>query len=99
MPEKRTYQDRKEYIKKAVTLFRQRLKLKAIQYKGGRCKNCGYNKSIRALGFHHLDASQKDFNISSYAKSWERIKKELDKCVLLCANCHMERHEKSNIPI
>lgn len=68
-------------------------KTKAIEYKGGKCIVCGYNKSIRALQFHHLDPTQKDFGISGTTKSFEKLKPELDKCVLLCANCHGEVHE------
>lgn len=68
----------------------RKTKLKAIEYKGGKCIVCGYNKSIRALQFHHLDPTQKDFGISGTTKSFEKLKPELDKCVLLCANCHGE---------
>lgn len=71
----------------------QRTKLKAIQYKGGKCLVCGYNKSMRALTFHHLDPSKKDFGISGGTKSFEAMKDELDKCVLLCANHHAEVHD------
>lgn len=78
---------------KAVIEWRQRLKLRAIQYKGGRCPGCGYDKCVRALTFHHLLPSQKDFNISSSTKAWRVIKAELDKCILLCANCHAEAHD------
>ena len=72
------------------------LKQKCVDYKGGRCERCGYDKCLRALSFHHVDKTNKDFGISgSHARSWEKIKQELDKCVLLCANCHMEEHEKT----
>ena len=56
---------------------------------------CGYNKCQRALSFHHLNPKEKDFDLSSrgLTRSWERIKKEIDKCVLLCANCHMGIHD------
>jgi general stress protein 26 len=65
-----------------------------LEYKGNKCILCGYNKSKRALCFHHVDESQKLFTISSsHCHSWEKIKKELDKTVLLCSNCHMEVHE------
>jgi predicted HNH restriction endonuclease len=55
---------------------------------------CGYDKCIEALDLHHKDASQKDFGISSggLTRSWELVKAEADKCVLLCANCHRELH-------
>ncbi len=69
------------------------LKQKAVDYKGGQCQECGYKKNIAALDFHHLDPSQKDFSISdTRTKSFANIKPELDKCVLLCANCHRELH-------
>lgn len=76
-----------------VVVYRQRVKRKAVQYKGGKCQGCGYDKCIRALTFHHIDSKQKDFNISSSTVSWETIRKELDKCILLCANCHAEVHD------
>ena len=58
---------------------------------------CGYSEVNQALAFHHLDPSQKEFSISSKTKSsgrisWGRIKRELDKCVLLCSNCHAGVH-------
>lgn len=72
------------------------LKVKAIEYKGGACQKCGYNKYIGALEFHHLDPAQKDFGISEkgHTRSWEKIKNELDKCILVCANCHREIHSE-----
>lgn len=77
----------------AVHKWRKKTKLAAIEYKGGSCNNCGYNKCAEALEFHHLDISKKEFGISSgNTRSWEKIKIELDKCVLLCSNCHKETH-------
>ncbi len=76
-----------------VVSWRQRTKLRAIAYKGGSCQICGYDKSVRALQFHHLIPGEKDFNISRASKSWQSIKKELEKCLLLCSNCHAEVHE------
>jgi len=79
----------------AVMKRRQTLKQKAINYKGGCCEKCGYNKSVRALEFHHLDPNEKDFGIAhkGYTRSWEKVKNELDKCILVCANCHAEIHD------
>lgn len=71
---------------------RAELKQKAVNYKGGRCEICGYDKCIDAFDFHHVDSIDKDFNISNKMTSWEKIKPELDKTVLLCANCHRECH-------
>jgi len=66
-------------------------KKRMIEYKGGKCSRCGYNKSTRALSFHHRDRDQKSFNIGgSYTISWKRLQVELNKCDLLCSNCHME---------
>ena len=74
------------------------LKKKCIAYKGMKCSICGYSKCDRALTFHHLNPKEKDFNISgSHCKKWEDIKRELDKCILLCMNCHMEEHEKQGL--
>lgn len=94
MPEKRTYADRREYLIKAVSKRRKRLKEMALEYKGGKCIACGYDRCASALDFHHIDASGKEFGVSldGLTRSWERIKAELDKCVLLCANCHREIH-------
>ena len=74
--------------------YRNNVKQKAVDYKGGCCQRCGYSKSLRALHFHHKDPSQKDFNITGGTKSFEHIKKELDKCELLCSNCHCEVHDE-----
>ncbi len=73
---------------------RTELKNKAIKYKGCKCAKCGYATDTSALEFHHVDASSKEFSISKHAlgKPWNEVKKELDKCILLCANCHREVH-------
>ncbi len=76
----------------------QRKKL-FIELKGGSCQICGYNKSFRALTFHHRNPSEKRFqldirNLSNRGE--ESCKLELEKCDLLCFNCHMELHENEN---
>jgi hypothetical protein len=83
--------------KTCVTRLRRlRLKIKSVEYLGGKCVKCGYYKNIAALTFHHTEPNDKDFNISSHkhSKSWFEITKELDKCVILCANCHHIEHSK-----
>lgn len=76
---------------------RSKLKEELVEYKGGRCEICGYNKCIEALEFHHLNREEKDFTISSYSNlSIDKLKKEVDKCILVCANCHREIHHKEN---
>lgn len=73
---------------------RSLIKQWALTYKGKKCARCGYNNCIEALDFHHIDPTQKDFNLSdrNLILDWEVIKLELDKCILLCANCHRELH-------
>jgi len=71
----------------------RKLKQQAIDYKGGNCVRCGYNRCQASLVFHHRDPEKKDPNWRRM-RSWclDRIKKELDKCDLLCRNCHGEVH-------
>ena len=66
----------------------------AVELKGGKCQICGYNKYIGALSFHHLDENSKSFDLSTkgLTRSWARIKEEIDKCILVCENCHREIH-------
>lgn len=80
-------------IVQSVTAWRIRVKIRAVEYKGGKCEVCGYDKCLRALAFHHRDPSKKDFALSRITISWARMKKELDKCSLVCANCHSEIHD------
>lgn len=71
--------------------YRQRLKKRAIEYKGGKCTICGYNRCDRNMHFHHLDPKIKKFNINiNPSVSWEKMKEELDKCILICCLCHGE---------
>jgi len=67
-------------------------KIKYVEYKGGKCQLCGYSKCIAALDFHHINPKEKEFSITTYRKSWDIVRPELDKCNLLCANCHREIH-------
>lgn len=94
--DKRKYSDRAEYLKEAVAKRRKIIRGKAIDYKGGKCEICGYCNCVDALEFHHKDSTVKDFGISAkgYTRSWEKVKLESDKCILLCANCHREEHNK-----
>jgi hypothetical protein len=82
----------------AVSKRRKDIKTMALDYKGGKCEICSYDKCITSLDFHHLDPSQKDFGIShkGHTRSWEKVKVELDKCILVCKNCHGEIHEKQH---
>lgn len=63
-----------------------------IEYKGGICVDCGAVYPPAVMEFHHLDPTEKDDNEKMLYSSFEKAKAELDKCVLLCANCHRIRH-------
>lgn len=70
-------------------------KLELISYKGGKCEMCGYNSNIAALEFHHIDPNEKEFQLDARHlsnTSLDKLKKEADKCKLLCANCHRTLH-------
>jgi predicted HNH restriction endonuclease len=90
--EKRTYADRREYLIQAVSERRRKIKRMALEYKGGKCEVCGYDKHQGVLDFHHIKPEEKLFAIGTggHSRSWERVQTELDKCVLVCANCHRE---------
>ena len=75
-----------------VFLYRKRTKKRAVEYLGGSCTKCGYKAFLEVLAFHHKDPTKKDFSIGSSGKGWGTIQGELDKCVLLCSNCHIETH-------
>ena len=81
------------YLKQKERAIKRKLEL--IKYKGGKCEVCGYDKNISAFEFHHLDPSQKLFQLDSRHLSnttISKIKEEVDKCILVCANCHRELH-------
>lgn len=83
----------KSCVNKQVVDWQRSQKIAAVNYKGGKCSICGYSKCYAALDFHHTDPSRKDFNISRKKNcNIDSIKPELDKCVLLCKNCHAEVH-------
>ena len=76
---------------KNVTAARQKRKQELVYIMGGKCALCGYDKCIAALEFHHVDKSQKERQLSSgNCHSWEEDIKEVQKCALVCSNCHKE---------
>jgi hypothetical protein len=79
----------------AVKKRRIKLQKMATDHTGGKCEICGYEKCDRALSFHHIDPKQKSFGLSDkgLTKAWDTILQEIEKCILLCANCHMEVHD------
>jgi len=68
-------------------------KIKAVNYKGGKCEICG-EKDFFKLCFHHKNPEEKEYRISKLIKDacWPSVVKEIDKCQLLCNNCHIELH-------
>jgi len=80
---------------KGQTVVRQRhYKQQAIDLKGGGCRACGFKAYAGALDFHHIDPSTKDMQAGRFSRkpTSYKLSKELNKCVLVCANCHRMIH-------
>ena len=76
---------------KSVAESRRKRKKELVEIMGGKCILCGYNKCIHALEFHHINKSEKKYQLSSsVCHSWEDDIAELKKCALVCSNCHKE---------
>lgn len=90
----RTLKANREYVRtqiiKAQKLIR-RLKING-------CAICGYNECTAALDFHHVNPKDKKFplTLNDMNRSSKNIVKELNKCILLCKNCHAKLHYKEN---
>lgn len=83
-------QQKRTEIKKQ---HKQEIRQKAYEYLGGECAICGYNKCWQALEFHHINPVEKKYKIADgFKRGWQSLKKELNKCMLLCRNCHAEVH-------
>jgi len=84
----------KEYqLKKSKS---HRRKIKKIK-RNSRCYNCGWHKHPEVLTFHHKNKKLKVDSISkiiSRTGNWNKVKEEIDKCILLCPNCHTWKHYK-----
>ena len=82
--------------KKTVIYKKRRrlsLKEKAVKYLGGKCAKCGYKKCLSALEFDHIYGKEKEISkLLDSTMVWNKLKLELDKCKLMCSNCHRERH-------
>lgn len=92
--------ERRRYYQDRQNERRRGNKIIFLEQFESKCSLCGYNKNTAALEFHHLDPKKKDFSLSSMDFSWsiERLRSEIDKCILVCANCHREIHNpNSNI--
>lgn len=82
-------------MSETVKRSQKRKKELAVERMGGKCSICGYDKCLSALEFHHLDRETKEESPTYVIMrwSWERAKKELEKCILVCSNCHREIHD------
>lgn len=82
-------------VNRSVKQLRTNIKIEAVIYKGGKCERCSYDNCLSALEFHHLDPLEKDFSVSDFNSSnIDELKPELDKCILVCSNCHREIHSE-----
>ena len=93
--DKRYYLKNKDKIYQRKMQRRWRIKEKMVNLMGGKCNICGYNKCAAALEFHHKN-KEKDFEIGELIKnsSEQNVLKEVQRCILVCANCHRELHHK-----
>lgn len=88
-PERRQAKRRRQRARQGEE---RRKKLAAIKIERG-CAHCGYNENPAALQFHHTDPAKKLAGVASLIyKSWSLVLAELDKCIVLCANCHAIHH-------
>lgn len=77
----------------AVVLARKRKKTRLLREIGLACSRCGYDRSIWAMDFHHVDAATKEFAVSARMDwAYDKLLAEARKCVVLCKNCHSEFH-------
>lgn len=90
------YQQNTEHVKKYQAARRQEAKAKAAALLGSVCQRCGF-EHLAALDFHHVDPTLKEFRLSdaivrTKKYTWEQIVSEVEKCELLCKNCHAIEH-------
>jgi len=91
------------YCKICLPLYNKerelKVKIELILLKGGCCYLCGYKKNVYALDFHHRDPSKKEFNLAHTSGITQKVLDEIEKCDLVCSNCHREIHhlDKNNL--
>jgi hypothetical protein len=88
------YKDNRENEKIVRKLYTKTIKDKFIDYKKTCfCSKCNENRWY-ILDFHHTE-NNKEYDVANMTNgrnSWETIMKEVNKCIVLCANCHREEH-------
>lgn len=108
---KERYKNKKEEIKEyrksydeknraALTKYqnnkRLRIQLEVIEYLGGQCNHCNFSFPACVYDFHHVEPKEKKFLISTnLLRNKKSLWEELDKCILLCSNCHRLEHSKA----
>lgn len=84
------YKD-KEDASKRIKKCRIKRKQELIEIGGGKCRICGYDKCHAALEFHHCHPENKLYGLScGNCHSLLSDLLEIQKCILLCSNCHRE---------
>lgn len=85
-------------VRDKKTQRRKENKERAVNYLGGECERCGLTSSYYSVyDFHHRYPREKEADPGTLLhRSWEVIFKEINKCMLLCANCHRIVHELEN---
>lgn len=83
----------RERNRNKISGWRRSIKAQAVAHFGGKCIICGYDRCLRSLTFHHINPKEKEFSISRLFKSWKKTLPELEKCALVCSNCHGEIHD------
>ena len=81
----------KEYEKNRKREYRNYIQL----LRSAPCACCGNQYHYLMMDFHHLDRSKKEIAVSdAISRGWSlsRIKKEIDKCIIMCKRCHTEVH-------
>jgi hypothetical protein len=84
----------KKYYKRTQKKYTAK-KIKAVLYLGNKCASCGQeNLPICSFTFHHRNPEEKDSDLGEFLtrNDWDSMRKELDKCDLLCFNCHQIIH-------
>lgn len=92
---KKHYLENKEdYLERTKKARKKRNEERELYKSSKSCKICGETRWW-VLDFHHRDPSKKEFNIGQISsRSMHKMKKEMEKCDILCSNCHRDYHHK-----
>ena len=88
------YRDKQQALENARNHAR---KVEIVKQFGGKCHDCSGVFPVCAYDFHHLDPTKKDIGISNILRNKKKMAVELEKCILLCSNCHRIRHWKGHV--